>query len=214
MSISDQFEDHIHDILFDIGGIYAYQTLIGLTMHAENLFTLVHAARDAISMENTEDFERISWGIFWYCLHDIDLLLTTELRNLITPHALHKWITGDYYSILDESAEVISSLKPEWTPLKNFIKKRAHYTCPSVLESQTPLATVRQNHRGAPLSTCIRAVETLLLQETAPLLSLHSDWSSRSMKDWFIDHETFTNCKNMSRLRIDVGKKKKLEKSD
>ena len=64
MSISDQFEDHIHDLLFDIGGIYASQTLIGLSMHSENLFTLVHAARDAISMENKPDFERISWGIF------------------------------------------------------------------------------------------------------------------------------------------------------
>lgn len=163
MSIPDKFEDHLQDLLFDIGGMYASRALIGLTMHSENLFTLIHAARDAISTENTEDFERISWGIFWYCLHDIDLLLTTELRNIISPHELHVWITGDYYGILNDAVTKVSDLKPEWSSLKAFITNREHYSCSSFVQWKTPMDTIRQNLRGAKLSICIRAIETLFL---------------------------------------------------
>jgi hypothetical protein len=198
ISISDQFEDHLHDLLFDIGGVYASQTLIGLSMHSENLFTLVHAARDAITAKNTEDFERISWGIFWYCLHDIDLLLTTELRNITSPYELHGWITGDYYAVLNEAVAKVTSIKPEWGPLKAFITNRVHYSCQS-FEWKTPLDTLRQNRRGAKLSICIRAIETLLLQETEPLMNIKSEWSSRRLKEWFVDHDTFNKNKRRKR---------------
>ena len=199
MSISDQFEDHVHDLLFDIGGMYASQALIGLTMHSENLFTLVHAARDTISTENTEDFERISWGIFWYCLHDIDLLLTAELRNIISPHELHGWITGDYYGILNDAVTKVAELKPGWSSLKSFITNREHYSCSSFVQWRTPMDTIRQNRRGAKLSICIRAIETLLLQETEPLTNIKSGWSSRTLKEWFVDHDTFSRYKTTSR---------------
>lgn len=200
MSISDKFEDHLHDLLFDIGGVYASRTLIGLSMHSENLFTLIHAARDALSTKNAEDFERISWGIFWYCLHDIDLLLTTELRN-IRPHELHDWMTGDYYAILNNATTTVVGIKPEWRSLKAFIMDREHYCCPSSVEWATPLDTIRQNRRGAKLSSCIRAIKTLLLQETEPLMNMKSEWSSRTMKEWFADHRTFNKRRRRATRR-------------
>lgn len=202
MSLEEQFQDHIHDLLYDIGGIYASRTLIGLSLHAENMFTLVLAAKDAEMNQNATDFERISWGIFWYCLHDVDLQLTTELREHFTPYEMHAWITGDYYAIVDKAVTHISTVKPEWQPLKVYITSRKKWSCPMKADLGTPLGTVRENYRGATLSICIRAIETLLLQETAPLLKAGMNWSGQpALKRWFVGHEVFEQCKNVSRNR-------------
>ena len=127
------------------------------------------AAKDAETNQNATDFERISWGIFWYCLHDIDLQLTGELRRHFSPYEMHAWITGDYYTIVDKAVAHIAAVKPEWQSLKVFITARKKWSCPVNAARGTPIGTVRENNRGAKLSICIRAIETLLLQETAPL---------------------------------------------
>ena len=169
MSLEEQFQDHVHDLLYDIGGVYASKTMIGLSLHSENMFTLFMAAKDAETNQNAADFERISWGIFWYCLHDIDLQLTGELRRHFSPYEMHAWITGDYYAIVDKAVAHIAAVKPEWQSLKVFITARKKWSCPVNAARGTPIGTVRENNRGAKLSICIRAIETLLLQETAPL---------------------------------------------